>query len=182
MKSDNELKAYAIDDDFKFYIVQVVISPNKDGAVYWLRDVAGYTNVEMAKFKIWEFPLDDNVYIKDYGEITARELMKEIEEYPAVVFSKVKDKDYYENWLSDYERGEMDIWDKSDFVKTKEDLISFINELRIDLKNNEEKWENITLEAYFESLEAWMTDTNLISDKPSWKDFANILLSGRFYE
>ncbi|MCM3735646.1 hypothetical protein M3215_07390 [Bacillus cytotoxicus] len=93
--------------------------------------------------------MDKKVYIKDYGETTATGLMKEIEKYPAVVFSKGNDNNYYENWLSD---------------------------------SVTEEWENTTLEAYLESIEAWMTDTNMLSDKPNWKKFAQILLSGRFYE
>ncbi|WP_034300830.1 DUF7660 family protein [Bacillus cihuensis] len=182
MKNSKELKAFAIGDDFKLKIVQVVISHSKDIAVFWLRDVEGYTNEEIAKFKVCEFPLDKKVYIKDYGETTARELMKEIGEYPAFVFSKENDNDYYENWLSDLEKDEMDIWDKCNYVRTKDDLISFINLLRTDLKTNEEEWENTTLEAYLESIEAWMTNANKLSDKPNWKDFAQILVSGRFYE
>lgn len=103
MKSAKELKAFAIGDDFKFKIIQVVISHSKDVAVYWLRDVAGYTNEDMAKFKVWEFPLNKKVYIRDFGETTARELMKEVEKYPAVVFWKETENDYYENWLSHFE-------------------------------------------------------------------------------
>lgn len=76
----------------------------------------------------------------------------------------------------------MDIWDKCDNVRTKKDLILFIKSLRTDLKTNEKEWENITLEDYLESMEAWMTDTNLLSEKPNWKSFAEMLLSGRFYE
>lgn len=76
----------------------------------------------------------------------------------------------------------MDIWDKCDNVRNKTDLIMFIKSLRTDLKTNEEEWENITLEDYLESMEAWMTDTNMLSEKPNWKSFTEILLSGRFYE
>lgn len=76
----------------------------------------------------------------------------------------------------------MDIWDKCDNVRTKKDLILFIKSLRTDLKTNEEDWENNTLENYLESIEGWMTDTNMLSEKPNWKGFAEILLSGRFYE
>lgn len=103
MKKSNELKAYAIEDDFKFHILEVVISHSKDVAMYWLKETAGYTNEEMGKFKIQEFSLDKKVFVRDYGEVTARELMLEIEKYPASVFSKENKNDYYENWLSYYE-------------------------------------------------------------------------------
>ena len=76
----------------------------------------------------------------------------------------------------------MNIWEKCENVKTKNDFIKFVESLRSDLDTNEKEWENITLEAYLEAMEAWMTDTDKLSDSPSWKDFAVILLSGRFYE
>ncbi|MCM3724621.1 hypothetical protein M3226_02750 [Neobacillus cucumis] len=103
MKTVKELKGYAIGDDFKFQIVQVVISQSKEIAAFWLRDIAGYTNAEMEKFKISAFPLDKKVFIRDFGETTANELMKQIPKYPAVVFWKEKGNDYYENWLSHFE-------------------------------------------------------------------------------
>ncbi|MEH7452795.1 DUF7660 family protein [Gottfriedia acidiceleris] len=76
----------------------------------------------------------------------------------------------------------MDIWEKCENVKTKNDFIMFVESLRSDLNTNEVEWENVTLEAYLEAMKAWMTDTDRLSDSPSWKDFAVILLSGRFYE
>ena len=76
----------------------------------------------------------------------------------------------------------MDIWDKCENVKTKNDFIKFINSLSTDLYTNKEEWENLTLEDFLEAIESWMTDTDKLSDSPSWKDFAVILLSGRFYE
>jgi hypothetical protein len=76
----------------------------------------------------------------------------------------------------------MDIWEKCENVKTKNDFIMFVESLRSSLNTNEVERENVTLEAYLEAMEAWMTDTDRLSDSPSWKDFAVILLSGRFYE
>lgn len=103
IKNNKELKAYAIADDFKFHLVEVVISHSKDIAVFWLKEKVGYTNEEMTKLKVQEFPLEQKVYIRDFGETTAKELMKEIHKYPAVVFSKENGNDYYENWLSHFE-------------------------------------------------------------------------------
>ncbi|KKI88435.1 hypothetical protein WQ54_17395 [Bacillus sp. SA1-12] len=109
MKKVKELKAYAIEDDFKFHIVQVVISHSKEVAVYWLRDVAGYTNEEMTKFKVWEFPLDKKFFVRDFGETSARELIKEITQsetfhsFPVVVFWKEAKNEYFENWHSHFE-------------------------------------------------------------------------------
>ncbi|MFF5397299.1 hypothetical protein ACFY5J_12300 [Peribacillus butanolivorans] len=109
MKNFKELKAYAISDDFKFHVTEVVISHSKDVALYWLRDQAGYTNEEMSKFKVREVPLDKRVYVKDYGETSAQEMIEEVvrseafRSFPIVVFSRKVEDDYYENWHSHYE-------------------------------------------------------------------------------
>ncbi|QKE74138.1 hypothetical protein HPK19_15665 [Arthrobacter citreus] len=58
----------------------------------------------------------------------------------------------------------MDIWEKCENVKTKNDFIRFVESLRSDIDTNDKEWENITLEAYLEAMEAWMTDTDILSD------------------
>ncbi|MED2706609.1 hypothetical protein [Bacillus toyonensis] len=109
MKKVKEVKAYAISDDFKFKVIHVVISHSKDVAVYWLRDAVGYTNEEMAKFKVWEFPLDKKVLVRDFGETSAREMIEEVVQsdifrgFPIVVFEKEVENDYFENWHSHFE-------------------------------------------------------------------------------
>ncbi|WP_243525509.1 hypothetical protein [Bacillus pseudomycoides] len=103
MKKNKESKAYAIGDD-RFY--EVVISNHKDIAVLWFRDTAGYSTEEMDQFSVWEFPLDKKVFIRDYGEISARELIQEVIQsevfrgVPIVAFEKKIENDYFENWHS----------------------------------------------------------------------------------
>lgn len=50
----------------------------------------------------------------------------------------------------------MELNEKIDGVKGREDLIRFIFDLRMDLQNNRERWKNITLENYLEAVEAWV--------------------------
>ena len=84
----------------------------------------------------------------------------------------------------------MELYEKVDNVKSREDLIRFIFHLRMDLKNNKEKWENITLEDYLEAMEAWINDmdgyylnTNQpLPKEPSWKTIADILIASSMYE
>ena len=84
----------------------------------------------------------------------------------------------------------MELYDKVDNVKSREDLIKLINHLRMDLQTNRDKWENITLEDYLEAMEAWVNDldgyylnTNQTMPKqPSWKTFAAILYASSMYE
>jgi len=109
LKDLNGLNAYAISDDFKFHIISVVISYSKDVAVYWTRDQSGYTNEEIAKFKVWEFPLDERVNVMDFGETSAIEMIEEVVQseifrgFPICVFWKVAKNDYFENWHSHFE-------------------------------------------------------------------------------
>ncbi|MGX2959768.1 hypothetical protein JNUCC23_10965 [Peribacillus sp. JNUCC 23] len=112
MKKVKELKAYAITDDFKFQVTQVVISHSKEVAIYWLRDITGYSNEEMEKFRVRDFPLDEKVVVRDLGETSAREMIDEVVQietvrgFPIVAFWKEVENDYYENWHSYFEAEE----------------------------------------------------------------------------
>ena len=109
MKSSQELYAYKISEDIKFRITQVVITHSKDLAKYWTRDNVGYSNEEIEKLKIREFPLDERVSVSDFGETSAREMIEEaVQEddfsgFPIVVFWKKSKNNYYENWHSHFE-------------------------------------------------------------------------------
>jgi hypothetical protein len=48
-------------------------------------------------------------------------------------------------------------------INNKNDLASFIKLLINDLKNNENEWENITLEGYLEAMSAWLVDSDGLS-------------------
>jgi len=84
----------------------------------------------------------------------------------------------------------MELYDKVEKVKSREDLIKLINHLRMDLQTNRDKWENITLEDYLEAMEAWVNDmdgyylnTNQTMPKqPSWMIFAAILYASSMHE
>lgn len=107
MKKKREVKAYAIGDGDAF---QVVASHSQEIAIYWLKEVAGYSKEEMNSFVVREFPLDKKVFIRDFGETTAKELIEEViqdsnipAKFPIVVFSKEAKKNYFENWYSHFE-------------------------------------------------------------------------------
>ncbi|MEM4992766.1 hypothetical protein WKH56_09495 [Priestia sp. SB1] len=103
-KAVNELSAYAIGDDN----YEVVISQSKKIAWYWFRDNAGYTNEQMKNFKIWIFDMEKRVYIKNYKEASAKEIIKEVQElssfsgFPIVVFEKRSDQEYFTNWYTSW--------------------------------------------------------------------------------
>ncbi len=75
-------------------------------------------------------------------------------------------------------------------IKTKEDFLKFIEELRKDLRENKDKWENLTLEDYLEALEAYAKDIdsaykNQGKEAPenvNWNYFADILKGASIYE
>lgn len=75
-------------------------------------------------------------------------------------------------------------------VKTKEDLVVFIQELLKDFQENKENWENITLERYLETLAAYFNDINgfyanqgrTIPEQPDWEMIAVALKGASMYE
>ena len=84
----------------------------------------------------------------------------------------------------------MELYEKAENVKSREDLIKFIDHLRSDLQANKGEWENISLEDYLEAMAAWINDmegfylnTNQpVPKQPSWKTFADILYASSMYE
>jgi hypothetical protein len=75
-------------------------------------------------------------------------------------------------------------------INNKNDLARFIQLLISDLKNNENEWENISLEDYLESMSAWLLDSDGLSlnlgeempKQPNWSTIGKILLAAKYYE
>ncbi|HFK1486735.1 MULTISPECIES: DUF7660 family protein [Bacillus cereus group] len=84
----------------------------------------------------------------------------------------------------------MDMYELATGVDSKEKLVEFLFYLQKDFKENKDEWENITLEDYLESLEAWLSDCdgafqNKDEEMPkniSWNFIATVLLAGSYYE
>ncbi len=66
-------------------------------------------------------------------------------------------------------------------ISTKDELVRFIANLREDLAHNDGEWENVTLEAYLEAMEAWIDDSEF-GDEPPWRMFAKVLFAAGRYE
>ena len=73
-------------------------------------------------------------------------------------------------------------------IKTKDDLVLFLQLLLEDLKENTDEWENVTLADYLEALAAWLHDSDGLYQKqeeklrPSWKMMGEIFLAAKYYE
>ncbi|MEC2560264.1 hypothetical protein P9W86_27195 [Bacillus cereus] len=84
----------------------------------------------------------------------------------------------------------MDIYELANGVDSKEKLVEFLFYFQKDFKENKDEWENITLEDYLESMEAWLNDCdgafrNKGEEMPkniSWNFIATVLLAGSYYE
>jgi len=84
----------------------------------------------------------------------------------------------------------MTIEEKLKSVNSKTDFISFIEHLVEDLKNNPDRWVNLSLSDYLESISNWTEDMEgyyLNNDLPypiniNWKVFAEILYAAKMYE
>jgi hypothetical protein len=84
----------------------------------------------------------------------------------------------------------MELYERAENVKSREDLFEFINHLRRDLQANKDEWENRTLEDYLEAMAAWICDmegfymskNQPVPKQPTWKTFADILYASSMYE
>ena len=84
----------------------------------------------------------------------------------------------------------MNLEEKAEAISTRDDLASFVDELKNDLIQNPEDWENPDLERFLDAMSAWTFSMenlykNLRRETPvqaSWKAFAEILLAAKVYE
>jgi hypothetical protein len=84
----------------------------------------------------------------------------------------------------------MDLMDKANSVKSKDDFIRFIEGLLDNLHNSPGEWENISLHDFLEAMASWVedmegyyTNNNLpIPNDINWKVFADILMAAKMYE
>lgn len=69
-------------------------------------------------------------------------------------------------------------------IKNKRDFEHFLNLLYNDFIQNKEEWENNDLNSYLEALCASNTNTTEkeLNEPPSWKAFAEVLLTAIVYE
>lgn len=67
-------------------------------------------------------------------------------------------------------------------VKSKEDLLQFIKLLKVDYLDNEQEWENTSVDTFLDAMEAWANDTDLLTEEAKWSAFAKILYAGSRYE
>lgn len=68
-------------------------------------------------------------------------------------------------------------------IKSKEEFISFVAKLTNDFEENSQNWENQDLVAYFESIKAWLEDTDDSNlEGNTWSVMSRILLAPKYYE
>jgi hypothetical protein len=81
----------------------------------------------------------------------------------------------------------MELFEIAEKVKNKEDFVIFLKALSEDFLNNNEEWENPELGRYLDAMEAFLdssTDQSIskIDFTPTWRLFAEIMLTARIYE
>lgn len=67
-------------------------------------------------------------------------------------------------------------------LSTKDELATFVDSLRADLKTNAGNWENAKLEDFLESMAAWLRDSKSLPEQPQWRAVATALLAASRYE
>jgi hypothetical protein len=84
----------------------------------------------------------------------------------------------------------LNFYKKIEKIKTKEELIEFLNYLSKDSKENKEEWEAKSIEEYLDAIQSWIEDmegyySNTKQEIPkdiNWKFIATILYVGKVYE
>jgi hypothetical protein len=77
-----------------------------------------------------------------------------------------------------------------DTIKTREDFIAFVAQLRADWEERKDEWENPTLDLYLHALGAWVGDMDGYyknTGKPApkeidWQFIASVLMAASIYE
>lgn len=67
-------------------------------------------------------------------------------------------------------------------IRTVDDFVAFFDAMKNDYKTNKSKWQNISLDDFFESVSAWIVDTQLCEDKLNFSVIAKMLYMGKVYE
>ena len=74
---------------------------------------------------------------------------------------------------------------------TRAEFSIFVQELRADLIENPQEWENITLDRFLEAMSAYTIDiksayknngVNIDVDVPTWETFSKIMRGAAIYE
>lgn len=84
----------------------------------------------------------------------------------------------------------MELYEKINAIKTKDDFVNFIELLIKDYSDNPDEWENQTLDNYFEAMRAWISDmegyyknmNHPIPKNINWNFIANIMYAAKVYE
>jgi hypothetical protein len=88
-------------------------------------------------------------------------------------------------------RDASDLHEMAEAVASRDDFVRFLQELIANLRNHPEEWENTTLDQYLDAVYGAAMDIdgyyknfgiNLDANVPSWRVFAEILLTARVYE
>lgn len=84
----------------------------------------------------------------------------------------------------------MNLYDKINNIKSKEELINFLDFLSKDTSNNKKEWQNDTIKDYLAAIALWIEDMegyyenmNLpMPDNENWSFIATLFYVGKIYE
>lgn len=76
----------------------------------------------------------------------------------------------------------MSVYEVCERVNDKESFLVFLKCLAKDFDENHDEWENQTIEAYLESILAWLKDSGEEMEYIDFKKMAKLFYSGKIYE
>ena len=88
----------------------------------------------------------------------------------------------------DLEKAMENIHKQIEKIKSKNDFLTFLNQLSKDFRENSDEWENKTAGEYIRAMDSWIEDysaapnNDIDWDSPDYKTLAKILYMGKIYE
>lgn len=76
----------------------------------------------------------------------------------------------------------MNLHERLEKIKNREDFIAFVVEMQKDFKENQKDWENWTIDSYLEATVRCLEDNNWNPEGTDWKFLAKVFLGGKHYE
>jgi len=84
----------------------------------------------------------------------------------------------------------VELQQKIENIRTKEDLADFVSALKIDLESNPDGWENPSLGRFLAAMEEWIRSMdNYYKNtgqphvkEPTWRTLGDILMASKMYE
>ena len=71
---------------------------------------------------------------------------------------------------------------EAESIMTQKDFLAYLTELRTNLSEHPDQWENLSLDAFLDAMGRWVEDSGFAPPAHTWTAAACLLRAGRGYE